>query len=66
MMYEDHPNEEYEEIDLDPSGMPLLAGSPVHGMPRPDPNGVVGASVSPSRRPPMPLPGSTPLIPGEF
>ena len=60
MMDEDHPNEEYEEVDLDPSGMPLLAGSPSHGMP---PVGVVGAMVSPSRRPPMPLPGSAPPIP---
>ena len=64
MMDEDHPSEEYEEIDLDPSGMPLLGGSPAHGAARPDPVGVVGATVSPSRRPPMPLPGSAPPISG--
>lgn len=62
-MEEDHPNEEYEEIDLDPSGNPLLPGSPAHGV---APVGMIGASVSPSRRPPMPLPGSAPPILGEF
>lgn len=65
VMNEDHPSEEYEEIELDPSGVPLLGGSPAHA--RSDPVGMVGAvAVSPSRRPPMPLPGSTPPIPGEY
>lgn len=63
MMDEDHPSEEYEEIDLDPSGMPLLPGSPAHGA---APIGVVSATVSPSRRPPMPLPGSAPPISGVY
>ena len=57
MMDEDHPSTVYEEIDLDSSGLPLLSGSPVHGVARRDPVGVVGAT------PPMPLPRSAPPIP---
>ena len=58
-MYEDHPSEEYEQIDMDPSGVPLLVGSPAHGM---TPAESVGVMMSPSRRPPMPLPGSAPSL----
>lgn len=57
MMDEDNQNEEYEEIDLDSSGVPLLASSPAHGKALSE----SGPITSPSRRPPMPLPGSTTL-----
>lgn len=53
-MYEDTSvGEEYEDIDMDPAGVPLISGMPGHGV-------GVGGPASPSRRPPMPLPGPAP------
>ena len=59
-MYEDNGGEEYEDIDMDSSGVPFISGIPGQGV-----GPIKPGAISPSRRPPMPLPGSAPSLQSE-